>query len=85
MVITASQSRMARTALGWSVRDTANLVHVGVNTISRFESGDRAYTTTAEVLRTAYEAAGVQFIVKGAASLDGAAGVRLVDKVAGDA
>jgi transcriptional regulator with XRE-family HTH domain len=57
---------MARAALGWSIRDTANLVQIGVNTLSRFESGGRAYTTTAEALRSAYEAAGVRFIGSGA-------------------
>lgn len=81
MSITASQSRMARAALGWSIRKTADLVHVGVNTLSRFESGGRAYTSTADCLRSAYEGAGVQFLAEGASSLNGGAGVRLGDRM----
>lgn len=71
---------MARAALGWSIRKTADLVHVGVNTLSRFESGGRVYTSTADCLRSAYEGAGVQFLAEGASSLAGGAGVRLVGK-----
>lgn len=78
MAINALQSRMARAALGWSIRETANKVHVGVNTLSRFESGGRAYTSTADALRTVYEGAGVEFLGEGAPSLAGGAGVRLV-------
>ena len=80
MSITASQSRMARAALGWSIRETANLVHVGVNTLSRFETGGRAYTSTADSLRSAYESAGVLFVAKAAPSLAGGVGVRLVER-----
>lgn len=81
MSITALQSRMARAALGWSIRETADRVHVGVNTLSRFEGGGCAYTSTADALRTAYETAGVEFLAEGATSLNGGAGVRLARKV----
>jgi len=85
MAINALQSRMARAALGWSIRETADRVHVGVNTLSRFESGGRAYTSTAETLRTAYERAGVEFLAEAAPSLAGGAGVRLAGKVSAHA
>lgn len=78
MAITASQSRMARAALGWSIRKTAELVHVGVNTLSRFEGGGCAYTSTANALRAAYEGAGIEFVDKGRASLQGGEGIRLI-------
>lgn len=81
MGINASQSRMARAALGWSIRDTASTAHIGVNTLARFETGGEAYIRTAEALRTAYEAAGVRFIGAGASSLDGGAGIRLVERI----
>jgi transcriptional regulator with XRE-family HTH domain len=81
MSITAEQSRMARAALGWSIRETADRVQVGVNTLSRFESGGRAYTSTADALRSAYEVAGVEFVARGATSLAGGAGVRLGEGV----
>lgn len=81
MSITAEQSRMARAALGWSIRETADRVHVGVNTLSRFEGGGRAYTSTADALRAAYEGAGVRFLAEGASSFAGGAGVRLVERM----
>lgn len=81
MGITALQSRMARAALGWSIRETADRVHVGVNTLSRFESGGRAYTSTPDTLQAAYETAGVEFLAKGTTSLSGGIGVRLVERM----
>lgn len=77
MSITAHQSRMARAALGWSIRETAAKAHLGTNTLTRFEGGGEAYISTAEALRAAYEAAGITFIAAGASSLDGGAGIRL--------
>lgn len=82
MGINALQSRMARAALGWSIRETADQVHIGVNTLSRFESGGRAYTSTADALRSAYESAGVEFLAEAAPSLAGGAGVRLAGRSA---
>ena len=77
MSITAHQSRMARAALGWSIRETAAKAQLGTNTLARFEGGGEAYISTAEALRAAYEAAGITFIAAGASSLDGGAGIRL--------
>ena len=82
MSITASQSRMARAALGWSIRETALKAHIGINTLSRFESGGGVFLSTAEALRSTYQSAGVEFLGDGASSLAGGAGVRLVAEVA---
>lgn len=78
MSITASQSRMARAALGWSIRDTATKAHIGINTLSRFEGGGGVFLSTAEALRSAYQTAGVEFLGEGSTSLAGGPGVRLV-------
>ncbi len=74
---------MARAALGWPIREATNQAHIGINTLSRFESGGGVFLSTAESLRTAYEAAGVEFVSEGTTSLSGGAGVRV--KVPADA
>lgn len=79
MGITASQSRMARAALGWSIRETARKAHIGTNTLSRFETGAETYTSTVRALRDAYETAGVEFVDRGGSSLHGGEGVRLLE------
>lgn len=56
------QSRMARAALRWSVRDTAAKASVSINTLSRFENGGGVFLSTANRLRTTYEAAGVVLV-----------------------
>ncbi len=65
---------MARAALDWSVKDLAERARVGEATIRRFER-DRAETiyATANAIRSALEAAGVEFIAENG----GGAGVRL--------
>lgn len=80
MSITASQSRMARAALGWSIRETATKAHVGINTLSRFEGGGGVFLSTANALQSAYRTAGIEFVNEGASSLAGGPGVRLVTK-----
>ena len=82
MSITASQSRMARAALGWSIRETATKAHVGINTLSRFEGGGGVFLSTANTLRSAYQAGGIEFVNEGTASLAGGPGVRLVQDAA---
>lgn len=65
---------MARAALDWSVKDLAERAHVGEATIRRFErSRGEAIRSTAGAIRTALEAAGVEFIPENG----GGAGVRL--------
>ncbi len=64
------QIRMARAALGLGVRDLAELAGVSFTTVSRFETGKSGLQhSTAEALRKALEAQGVQFIEAGAVAL----------------
>ena len=55
------QCRMARAALGLSIRDLAAAAKVAVDTVVRFERGDELKERTIEALRRALEAAGVEF------------------------
>jgi transcriptional regulator with XRE-family HTH domain len=64
---------MARAALQISVRDLAATAEVSPTTITRLERGESLYSRTVEVIRTALEAAGVEFIPENG----GGAGVRL--------
>lgn len=65
MSINALQSRMARAALGWSIKDVATKAQIGTNTVSRFEGGGEAYVSTANALQAAYKDAGVEFVDNG--------------------
>lgn len=67
------QCRMARTALGWGVRDLAEAANVAPATVSRFEGGQGVQSRTIEALRTTLEDAGIVFIPKNG----GGPGVRL--------
>jgi transcriptional regulator with XRE-family HTH domain len=71
--ITGTQCRMARAAVGMGVRELAEKATVSTNTITRFERGDSLYSRTTEAIRSALEAAGVEFIPENGAG----AGVRL--------
>jgi transcriptional regulator with XRE-family HTH domain len=65
---------MGRVAVGWGVRDLAQAAGVSSNTVSRLEAGETLKPETAESIRTALEAAGVEFIEQNG----GGPGVRLV-------
>lgn len=67
------QCRMARTAVGWGVRDLAAAAKVSPDTVARFERGDSLYPRTVDALRAALEAAGVEIIAENG----GGPGVRL--------
>lgn len=67
------QCRMARAALGWTTQDLAREASVGANTINRFEAGQDARVSSVDKMRTALEAAGVEFIPQNG----GGAGVRM--------
>lgn len=58
----AVQSKMARAALGWGVRDLAKEAGVAVDTISRLEKGEDVMPRTLAAIRTALENAGIIFI-----------------------
>jgi len=64
-MISNVQCRMARAALGWSVKDLANKAHVGATTVIRFEGGKPANASTLTLIRQAFEAAGVKFLDDG--------------------
>lgn len=53
---------MARAALDWTTADLAAAASVGVNTVNRFEAGQDARMSSVEKLKTALQAAGVEFI-----------------------
>lgn len=53
---------MARAGLNLGVRDLAGLAQVSTNTITRLERGESLYPRTIEAIRTALEAAGVEFV-----------------------
>jgi transcriptional regulator with XRE-family HTH domain len=67
------QSRMARAALGMGVRDLAAAAKVSIDTVARFERGDELKERTIDALRSALEAAGIEFIEENG----GGPGVRL--------
>jgi transcriptional regulator with XRE-family HTH domain len=70
------QSRMARAALGWGVRDLASAAKVSPDTIARLERGETLYARTVDAIRSALEQAGVILIEQNGAG----PGVRLRDR-----
>ncbi len=71
--ISGVQSKMARVALGWGVRELAEAAQVATQTITRLEKGDRLKAKTVAAIRAAFEAAGIEFIPQNG----GGPGVRL--------
>jgi transcriptional regulator with XRE-family HTH domain len=72
--MTAGQCRAARGLIGWSQEQLADAAGVAVRTLISFEAGDRKpYQRTLAAIRSALEAAGVEFIAQD----DGGPGVRL--------
>jgi transcriptional regulator with XRE-family HTH domain len=67
------QCRMARIALDWGVRDLAAAAEVSTDTVARFERGAELRERTLAAIRSALEAAGVEFIAENG----GGPGVRL--------
>ena len=61
-MITRSQVRMARAALGWGVRDLGNQAGIAPNTVSRFEKGLGTNVSTLRQIQSALEKAGIMFI-----------------------
>jgi transcriptional regulator with XRE-family HTH domain len=64
---------MARSAVGWGVRELAAAADVSPETIVRLEAGETLRARTVAAIRAALEAAGVEFIDPNG----GGAGVRL--------
>ena len=69
----AIQSKMARVAVGWGVRDLAAQAKVSPDTVARLERGEALAPRTLAAIRTALETAGVEFIAQNV----GGPGVRL--------
>ncbi len=67
---------MARAATALGVRDLAAKAEVSPNTIARLERGEELKPSTIAAIRTALEAAGVEFIAENG----GGAGVRLAKR-----
>ena len=60
-VISATQVRMARAAVGLGVRELAALASLSPNTVARLERGEELKASTLATIRSALEAAGVDF------------------------
>lgn len=78
MTITPAQCRAARAILGWNQEALVEASGVTKSTIANFEiSKSNPNPRTIAALRSALEAAGIEFLESGAPSLNGGAGVRL--------
>ena len=83
--LTPAQARAARALLNWSQKDLAAHAGVAEPTVTQFERGNRSPSrAVARSMRAALEAAGVEFIARGAASPPGGEGVRLRRHAASD-
>lgn len=63
-MITREQVKMARAALGWSVKELGAEASVAANTVSRYENGTDAYGETLLKLQRAFEVAGLIFLAE---------------------
>jgi len=62
-MVTAAQCRASRGLLDWSQQDLADRAGVGIVTVRQLESGEtQPRRATLEVIRLAFESAGVEFI-----------------------
>jgi creatinine amidohydrolase/Fe(II)-dependent formamide hydrolase-like protein len=77
--IIPSQSRMARAALEWGIRDLAKAALVSHDTVVRFERGEELKDRTVDAIREAFERNGVEFIAENG----GGAGVRMAKQKKG--
>jgi transcriptional regulator with XRE-family HTH domain len=73
-MITRLQVRMARTALGWGVRDLARKAGISPTTVTRFENGAHTRVDTVGQIQDVLERAGIVFVP---ADETGGPGVRL--------
>ena len=73
-MITRSQVRMARAALGWGVRELGKRAGVAANTVSRYENGMGMTVKTLGQIQVTLESEGIIFI---RADDSGGPGVRL--------
>ena len=73
-MITRLQVRLARTALGWGVRDLARRAGISPTTVTRFENGAHTRVDTLGQIQDVLERAGIIFVPADEA---GGPGVRL--------
>lgn len=60
------QCRMARAALDWTTKQLSEAAGIGINTVTRFEKGEKETRQgTAKLLRIALEDGGVTFADNG--------------------
>ncbi len=64
-MITATQTRMARAALGWTISEMAQKASVARMTVMRLEAGNAVSVDTASKVEAAFEAAGATFNASG--------------------
>jgi transcriptional regulator with XRE-family HTH domain len=62
MMIRPVHLRMARAALGWSLKDLADRADVNINTISRYESGSQVMSGTISKIEAVLLKEGVIFL-----------------------
>jgi len=74
--IVPAQSRMARGALEWGIRDLAKAAEVSHDTVIRFERGEQLKARTVAAIQNALEKGGVEFIPENG----GGPGVRLAKR-----
>lgn len=60
-MITATQSKMARAALGWSIMELAEHAGIGKNTALRFEKNGNTTTDTIRAMEVVFKSAGITF------------------------
>ena len=58
----AVQCRMARAALGWGVRELADIAKVSPDTVARLERGEELRERTVDAICTALKSGGVIFV-----------------------
>ena len=61
-MIRAAQLRMARAALGWSLKDLAHRAGVHMNTVARCEAGHDALTATVQKMEDVFRDEGIVFV-----------------------
>jgi len=72
-MITGTQVKMARAALGWGVRELAEKADINPNTVTRLETGGGIQASNLEKIEHALIKAGIQFIPENG----GGVGVRM--------
>jgi hypothetical protein len=76
-MLTPAQCRAARGLIDWNQQKLADQAHIGIVTVHQFEAGlSQPRRVTVEVIRRAFEAAGVEFIDENG----GGPGVRLRER-----